>query len=274
MTELNKRKLLYFEQYLKEDGCSENTIKSYIATATYFLSEYDSVTSENLIHYRNYLLYKNKSSTINQRINAINRFIKFEDIGVKRPPLVKIQKNTVAKNIITQEEYDLLKSKLLQDKKYKVYFLIRFMASTGMRISEVLELKVEDIISECFAIKSKGNKERLIFIPSILSRDALIWIDSCELQQGYVFTNRNGKKLTSSGARYLIKHYGVKYGIPESHLHPHAFRHRFALNFIDTRRDISMLSDLLGHESIETTRIYLKKSSDEQKRMIDQIVNW
>ena len=66
----------------------------------------------------------------------------------------------------------------------------------------------------------------------------------------------------------------LKYGIPESHLHPHAFRHRFALNFISVHKDISMLSDLLGHESIETTRIYLKKTADEQKNLIDLIVNW
>lgn len=274
MTEINQIKIIYFKKYLRENGCSENTIRSYSSTASNFLSKYDTVTSDNLIKYRDCLLHSGKSSTINQRINAINRYIKYENNGIASAHLIKVRRTIYIDNVISNEEYELFKEKLLKEKKYKLYFLIRFMASTGMRISEILQLTTDDIrIGHC-NMRSKGNKERRIYIPSALSYEAMMWITEYHISTGYVFMNQYGDRMSASGARYLIKHYGMKYGIPESHLHPHAFRHRFALNFINIHKDISMLSDLLGHESIETTRIYLKKTADEQKNLIDLIVNW
>ena len=274
MTEINQIKITYFKKYLRENGCSENTIRSYSSTASNFLSKYDTVTSDNLINYRNYLLNSGKSSTVNQRINAINQYIKYENNGIANAHLIKVRRSIYIDNVISNEEYQLFKEQLLKEKKYKLYFLIRFMASTGMRISEVLQLTTDDIrIGHC-NIRSKGNKERRVYIPSALSYEAMMWMTEYHVNSGYVFINRFGERMSSSGARYLIKHYGMKYGIPESHLHPHAFRHRFALNFIGVHKDISMLSDLLGHESIETTRIYLKKTADEQKDLINLIVNW
>ena len=274
MTEINEIKITYFKKHLRENCYSENTIRSYSSTVTQFLSTYDIVTSDNLVQYRNYLLTSGKSSTINQKINAINRYVKFENNGVANAHLIKVRRDIYIDNVITNEEYELFKEQLLKDKKYKLYFLIRFMASTGMRISEVLQMTTDDIrIGHC-NIRSKGNKERRVYIPSSLSYEAMMWMAECNIKPGFIFTNRYEKCITPSGARYLIKHYGLKYGIPESHLHPHAFRHRFALNFINVHKDISMLSDLLGHESIETTRIYLKKTADEQKNLIDLIVNW
>ena len=274
MTEINEIKIIYFKKYLQENGCSENTIRSYSSTAYSFLSKYDTVTSENLIDYRNSLLNSRKSSTINQKINAINRYIKFENNGTANANLIKVHRAVYIDNVISNEEYELFKKQLLKDKKYKLYFLIRFMASTGMRISEVLQLTTDDIrIGHC-NIRSKGNKERRIYIPSALSYEAMLWMTEYNINNGYIFINQYGGRMSPSGVRYLIKHYGSKYGIPESHLHPHAFRHRFALNFINVHKDISMLADLLGHESIETTRIYLKKTADEQKNLINLIVNW
>lgn len=274
MTEINEIKIFYFKKYLRENGCSENTIRSYSSTAYSFLAKYDTVTSDNLINYRNYLLNSGKSSTVNQRINAINQYIKYENNGIANAHLIKVRRSIYIDNVISNEEYQLFKEQLLKEKKYKLYFLIRFMASTGMRISEVLQLTTDDIrIGHC-NIRSKGNKERRVYIPSALSYEAMMWMTEYHVNSGYVFINRFGERMSSSGARYLIKHYGMKYGIPESHLHPHAFRHRFALNFIGVHKDISMLSDLLGHESIETTRIYLKKTADEQKDLINLIVNW
>lgn len=274
MTELNKIKIVYFKKYLRESGCSENTIRSYSSTASHFLSTYNDITPDNLINYRDYLLNSKKSSTTNQKINAINRYIKFENNGTANANLIKVRKAVYIDNVISNEEYELFKDRLLKDKKYKLYFLIRFMASTGMRISEVLQLTTDDIrIGHC-NIRSKGNKERRVYIPSALAYEALMWMVEYHIPSGYIFTNHFGEKMTPSGARYLIKHYGIIYDIPESHLHPHAFRHRFALNFISVHKDISMLSDLLGHESIETTRIYLKKTADEQQDLINLIVNW
>lgn len=274
MTEENKSKVLEYRRYLYESGRAENTVRSYSSVISGFLSEYGCLSTTNLLNYRQDLLASCKASTVNQRMNAMNSYMKFEDSDISNNCLIKIKKSTCIDNVITNEEFDLLKTNLLKDKKYKLYFLVRYMASTGMRISEVLTLTVDDIRRGYLNIQSKGNKERRVYIPSALSQETMYWLIEGNVYGGFIFRNKQGKRLGSSGARYLIKHYGMKYGIEESHLHPHAFRHRFALNFMEVHKDISLLSDLLGHESIETTRIYLKKTADEQRRLIDAIVNW
>ena len=274
MTEENKNKVINYKKYLQESGKSENTVRSYLAAVSGFLSDYGYLSTDNLLSYRQALIVSCKASTVNQRMNAINSFIKYENSDISNNCLIKIRKSTCIDNVITKEEFDLLKKNLLKDKKYKLYFLVRYMASTGMRISEVLILTVDDIRRGYLNIQSKGNKERRVYIPSALSHETMCWLMEGNIYDGFIFRNKQGNRLGSSGARYLIKHYGIKYGIEESHLHPHAFRHRFALNFMEVHKDISLLSDLLGHESIETTRIYLKKTADEQRRLIDAIVNW
>ena len=71
-----------------------------------------------------------------------------------------------------------------------------------------------------------------------------------------------------------MKNYAIKYGIDPKVVYPHSFRHRFAKNFLEKYSDISLLADLMGHESIETTRIYLRKTASEQQKLVDEIVTW
>ena len=80
--------------------------------------------------------------------------------------------------------------------------------------------------------------------------------------------------ITARGIRSQLKVLAKRYKIPSEQVYPHSFRHRFAKNFIEVCPDIALLSDLLGHDSIETTRIYLRRSSREQYRIVNQVVNW
>lgn len=86
--------------------------------------------------------------------------------------------------------------------------------------------------------------------------------------------NRFGTPLSASGIRFQLKVFAARYDIDPDVMYPHSFRHRFAKNFIEVCPDIALLSDLLGHDSIETTRIYLRRSSREQYRIVNQVVNW
>ena len=117
MTEINKIKINYFKKYLRENGCSENTIRSYSSTASHFLSKYEAVTSENLIDYRNSLLNSRKSSTINQKINAINRYIKFENNGTANANLIKVRRAVYIDNVISNVE-DEIKATQEERQKY------------------------------------------------------------------------------------------------------------------------------------------------------------
>ncbi len=86
--------------------------------------------------------------------------------------------------------------------------------------------------------------------------------------------NPSGERISTDGIRKQLKRLAARYHLDEKVLYPHSFRHRFAKNFIEQCDDISLLSDLLGHESIETTRIYLRRSSSEQKAIVNKVVDW
>jgi len=93
-------------------------------------------------------------------------------------------------------------------------------------------------------------------------------------QADYIFLNRFGQRITTRGIAQQLKHFAEKYGLNRDVVYPHSFRHRFAKNFLDRFNDLALLADLMGHESIETTRIYLRRTASEQQKIVDRVVNW
>ena len=154
------------------------------------------------------------------------------------------------------------------------YFVVRFLAATGARISELIQIKVEHIRIGCMDLYSKGGKLRKIYFPQKLCMEMLSWLELQGKDSGFIFVNRRGKQITPRGISWQLKVLAKRYRIPVETVYPHSFRHRFAKNFLSKFNDISLLADLMGHESIETTRIYLTQSSKEQSKLIDKIVTW
>ena len=113
-----------------------------------------------------------------------------------------------------------------------------------------------------------------MYFPEGLRREALPWLEAEGRSTGFIFRNRQGSPITPRGIPSQLKCLARRYGIPEKTVYPHSFRHRFAINFLDKFNDISLLADLLGHDSVETTKIYLAKTSEEQRRLVDAIVTW
>lgn len=112
------------------------------------------------------------------------------------------------------------------------------------------------------------------YFPQNVQETCLLWLQNEKRTSGSLFLNRFGNPITTNGIRDQLKFFALRYNLDPSVVHPHAFRHLFAKNFIEKCDDIALLSDILGHESIETTRIYLHKSSTEQQNLFNQIVNW
>ncbi len=115
---------------------------------------------------------------------------------------------------------------------------------------------------------------RRLYFPEKLRKEALIWLEKEGRSCGFLFLNTKGERLTPRGISIRLKEFARKYGIDPDQVHPHAFRHLFAKNFLKKNNDIALLADLLGHSSIETTRIYLQQSSREQGKMVEEIVDW
>ena len=130
------------------------------------------------------------------------------------------------------------------------------------------------VASGYYDIYTKGGMIRRLFIPKKLREDVMDWLNFENPSTGYLFLNRFGEKIKPRGISQQLKHYAKKYGLNEKVIYPHSFRHRFAKNFLEKFDDISLLADLMGHESIETTRIYLRRTSAEQQDIVDRIITW
>lgn len=263
-----------FKAYLAKTNLAENTITSYVWTVTYYLEHYKEVNKKNLLAYKGYLVENFKPQTVNLRLQAVNKFLEFSKQEKLRMKFVKAQQKNFLENVISDADYKFLKTKLKADGYDQWYFVVWFMAATGARVSELLQIKAEHVSVGYLDLYSKGGKMRRIYIPKKLCTEATKWLKERGLTTGYLFTNRTGNCLSTRGIAIQLKHFAENYGINREVVYPHSFRHRFAKNFLEKFNDIALLADLMGHESIETTRIYLRRTASEQQKIVDKIVTW
>lgn len=263
-----------FKAYLAKTNLAENTITSYVWTVTYYLEHYKDVNKKNLLAYKGYLVENFKPQTVNLRLQAVNKFLEFSKQEKLRMKFVKAQQKNFLENVISDADYKFLKTKLKADGYDQWYFIVWFMAATGARVSELLQIKAEHVSVGYLDLYSKGGKMRRIYIPKKLCAEAAKWLKERGLTTGYLFTNRIGNRLSTRGIAIQLKHFAENYGINREVVYPHSFRHRFAKNFLEKFNDIALLADLMGHESIETTRIYLRRTASEQQKIVDKVVTW
>ncbi len=263
-----------FGKYLNARNMAHNTIVVYCYAVEQFYSLYPQLTSRNLQLYKVYLLEHYKPQTVNLRIRALNCFIEYRQAAMGPVAMIKVQQKTYLDKIISQADYEYLKRRLREDEEDTYYFLVRLITATGVRVSELVAFEAEDARRGYKDIYSKGNKMRRIYIPSSLMAELGEWLKKEHRSCGALFLNRFGAPVSPSGIRSQLKVFALRYGLDPEVMYPHSFRHRFAKNFIEKCGDIALLADLLGHESIETTRIYLRRSSSEQYKIVNKVVDW
>ena len=263
-----------FERHLRGSNLSENTISSYVFAVKQYGEQYSEVTKKNLKQYKVWLIENYKPKTVNLRLRAINCYL--ESIGKEslKMPFVRVQQKAFLENVISEADYEYFKTCLKKDDELFWYFVIRFLAATGARVSELIQIKVEHIKLGHLDLYSKGGKLRRIYIPQALKEEALSWLAEKQQESGFIFLNKYGDRITTRGISGQLKKLAVRYGIDPAVVYPHSFRHRFAKSFLDRQNDIAFLADLMGHESIETTRIYLRKTATEQREIVDKIIDW
>lgn len=263
-----------FKNYLLKENLSEKTITSYLWTVNYFNSAYLEVNKSNLLAYKGYLMETFKPKTVNLRLQAINKYLEFLKKDKLKLKFIKVQQKNFLENVISNADYQFLKNKLKQDNNLEWYFVVWYLAATGARVSELIQIKVEHVQIGYFDLYTKGGKLRRLYIPIKLKNETEIWLKNNNIISGYLFKNRFGDRITARGISQQLKNYAVKYGLNTKVVYPHSFRHRFAKNFLDRFNDIALLADLMGHESIETTRIYLRRTASEQQAIVDKVVTW
>ena len=263
-----------FEVHLRRENLSENTISSYLLTMRMYRQLSGEITKQNLLAFKGYLIETYKPKTVNLRIQAINKYLDFIKKEKLRLAPVKIQQKNFLENVISDADYKFLKNCLKRDGNWEWYFVVRYLAATGARVSELIQIKVEHVFNGYFDLYSKGGKLRRLYIPKKLKTETETWLAEKGVISGYLFLNRFGDRITVRGISQQLKNYAHKYGLNPKVVYPHSFRHRFAKNFLEKYNDISLLADLMGHESIETTRIYLRKTASEQQEIVDKVVTW
>ena len=263
-----------FERHLRGTNLSENTKASYLFAVRQYNDQYGEVTQKNLRAYKVWLIENYKPKTVNLRLRAINCYL--ESVGKEKwkLPFVRVQQKAFLENVISEADYEYFKNCLKRDNEMFWYFVIRFLAATGARVSELIQIKVEHIKLGHLDLYSKGGKLRRIYIPKALQDEALSWLAEKQQESGFIFLNKYGERITTRGISGQLKKLAVRYEIDPVVVYPHSFRHRFAKSFLERCNDIAFLADLMGHESIETTRIYLRKTATEQQEIVDKIIDW
>ena len=284
MNEKNKM----FESYLKEEEKAENTIMKYVHDIKEFYSWlitlhnnrrgelYEpEVTKEILLNYKEHLKKsKLKATTINSKISSLNAFFIYTKNESLKLKVLKCQKTIFGckERELTQTEYRKLYMACKDNNK--LWLIIETISCTGIRVSELKYITHESLKNGKAVIDNKG-KIRTILLPSKLCIKLINYFhnnkfcreEPCEP----VFTTRNGTPIDRKQTWQMLKKLAHKSGVPKEKVFPHNLRHLFAHEFYKSTHDIVKLASLLGHSSIETTRIYTKETEDECREALERI---
>ncbi len=229
------------------------------------------VDKERVTQWKHQLLEQGYAPvTVNSKLAALNGFFRYahwEDCVVK---YVKIQRKLFRESDreLTRRDYEKLLGTAARLGRSRLELLLESMAATGVRVSEVRYLTVEAARQGRAEVSLKG-KIRVILIPSKLCHKLLKYAKQCNIRSGEIFITRTGKSLSRRQIWAEMKALCEKAGVEPSKVFPHNLRHLFATVFYRSSKDISKLADVLGHSSIETTRIYLIASQRQHARYLE-----
>ena len=202
-------------------------------------------------------------------INAFFVFMGWYDLKVKT---LKIQRRIFADKSkeLSKAEYELLLIAAKDKKNERLYYLMQTIASTGLRVSEIKYVTCEAVRQGQAVINCKG-KIRQIFLPKKLCQMLKKYIKSRNIKSGSVFITRSGKPLDRCAIWKMLKDLCESAGVSKDKVFPHNFRHLFARTFYSLQKDIVRLADILGHSSVETTRIYTMESGTEHIKQLQKL---
>ncbi len=253
---------------LAED--EENTIKQYEGYLLEFINWADvkaknDITKEKLIDFKAYMQEQYKVNTVNIKITVINSFLNFLGFNdeYKLDQLKQQQKATI-ENVLSLTDYERLLRIADRKGKIRTKLIMKTLAETGIRISELQYITVQAVKKGVAVFDSKGTVERKAFINKKLQKELLKYCKEKKIVTGMIFVSRNGNPLDEAYIYKEIQYVAGQARVNKKKAHPHSFRHLFAKNYIQVpTNNIVDLKNLLGHKSLSTTEIYLQKSEKE-----------
>ena len=268
---ISKAEMKRFREYLIEEEMSENTVISYTRAVQQFFEHYPTLNKTNILSWKQDMTEKYKPLSVNLKLSGLLQYAKFKEIHITVKH-IKIQKTISAENVITVEQYHHLMDCLKRDGQSQYYINILILAKTGARISEALRLTKADALRGYADLYTK-TKVRRIYIPALLTEQLDDYLSDME-DGDCLIHGVKSKSITSRGVTEAMQKFAKKYGIPKNVMHPHAFRHLFAVEFMKRNNNMFLLADLLGHSGVNTTMIYARMTAEQQQQELDKAVNW
>ncbi|CUP28709.1 tyrosine-type recombinase/integrase [Muricomes sp. OA1] len=275
MTEkISIKKVGEFENNLMMNEKSLATIKKYIKEIRNFLDYLDGgdITKSRVMQYRAAMQPEYKAQTINVKLSAVNAFLDFIGRPECRVRFIKVQKKSFVEEEkeLREEEYRTLLLSARERGKIRLYHILLTLCSTGIRISELKYITADAVQQGRAEIDMKG-KHRVILLPNELKNKLKDYMDQQNIRTGSVFITRNGKPVDRSNIFHEMKRLSAYAGVKPKKVYPHNLRHLFARSFYAVEKNLSHLADILGHSSIETTRIYIASSYRNFDRIFDSM---
>lgn len=264
-----------FEIFLREEEKSSNTIEKYLRDVQAFLSYADGekVTKETVIAYKNKLINENYAvRSINSMLASLNSFFMFlgwPDCKVKS---IKLQRQVYCpeEKELTKSEYMRLINTAKQKGNERLNLILQTICGTGIRVSELQFITVE-AIKNGEAIVSLKGKTRSVFIVKELRKKLLCYTAEQGIKSGAIFVTRTGNPMSRTNIWREMKSLCAQANVNSSKVFPHNLRHLFARTFYGIEKDIAKLADILGHSSINTTRIYIISTGTEHRKRMENM---
>lgn len=263
-----------FGNYLINEEKSNATLEKYMRDIYAFFSWLcgREVDKRTVLEYKAYLIENYKPSSVNSVISSLNSFFTYNEWYDCKIKSLKIQKQIFAskEKELTKAEYVRLLDAAKAKKNERLYLLMQTICSTGIRVSELCYITVAAVNKGVADISCKG-KLRQVFLPKVLCKLLSNYIREQKIKSGSVFVSRTGKPLDRSNIWSDMKKLCEFAGISKDKVFPHNLRHLFARTYYSLQKDIVRLADILGHSSVNTTRIYTMETGEVHKRHIERL---
>ena len=274
MRKITTEKTKTFNDYLINEEKASATIKKYLHDVGEFqawLGEQE-LCKTTVLAYKAYLCGYYAPASVNAALSSLNSFFNFMGWYELRVKNLKIQKQifTSTDKELTKVEYDRLLNAARQKKNDRLYLLMQTICSTGIRVSEARYVTVESVARGVAEINCKG-KHRQVFLPNQLCQILKQYIKDKKIKSGAVFVTKNGNPLDRSNIWSDMKKLCKAANVSEKKVFPHNLRHLFARTYYRIQKDIVRLADILGHSSVNTTRIYTMESGEIHRRQIQKL---
>lgn len=272
---LTEKDVLKFGDFLRSEERENTTVEKYLREIHSFCSWLcgRDVTKEAVIEWKERLQEQGYASvTVNAKLSALNGFFSFMGWPELKVKFLRIQRQMFREQSkeLTKEEYEQLVATARKEGKERLMLLMETISATGIRVSELIYITVESAKAGHARVDSKG-KIRVILLPDKLCRKVLQYAEEQKITTGEIFLTRNKTSLSRRQIWREMKELCKKADVESTKVFPHNLRHLFAAAFYEICKDIVKLADVLGHSSIETTRIYLLTAGEEHAKYLEKM---